>query len=130
MQKNAADFTLTFRHLGLVLIDDYSQDEPIRDLFIDRNAIDNWLSIYRARLRQEQSIDNLRQQAMFSVNPKYVLRNYLAQIAISKAQDKDLSEISKLLQILQHPFDEQPEHDVYAELPPNWASKLEVSCSS
>lgn len=130
MQENAADFTLTFRRLGQVLIDNNSQDEPIRDLFIDRDALDNWLSKYRTRLRQENSVDRLRQQAMSKVNPKYVLRNYLAQIAIVKAQDKDFSEISKLLQILQNPYDEQPEHDSYAELPPNWASKLEVSCSS
>lgn len=130
MQENAADFTLTFRRLGQILKDDDSHDEPIRDLFIDRNALDNWLSRYRKRLRQEQSVDSLRKQVMSNVNPKYVLRNYLAQIAIAKAQDKDFSEIDKLLQILQHPFDEQAEHDSYADLPPNWASKLEVSCSS
>jgi uncharacterized protein YdiU (UPF0061 family) len=130
MQENAADFTLTFRRLGYVLRDDNSQDEALRDLFIDRDALDNWLNKYRTRLRQEQSVDSVRQQAMSQVNPKYVLRNYLAQIAITKAQDKDFSEISKLLQILQHPYDEQPEHNSYANLPPNWASKLEVSCSS
>ena len=67
---------------------------------------------------------------MHAVNPKYVLRNYLAQIAIEKAQKKDFSEVAKLLTILQHPFDEQPEHDAYAALPPAWASSLEVSCSS
>ena len=130
MQENAADFTLTFRRLGQVLRDENSQDESIRDLFVDRDTLDNWLSKYRTRLRQENSVDKLRQQAMRKVNPKYVLRNYLAQIAIAKAQDKDFSEISKLLQILQNPFEEQPEHDSYAELPPNWARKLEVSCSS
>ncbi|MES2048389.1 MAG: YdiU family protein [Pseudomonadota bacterium] len=130
MQENAADFTLTFRRLGQILRDDDSQDEPIRDLFIDRSALDNWLNRYRTRLKQEHSVDSLRQQAMSKVNPKYVLRNYLAQIAIAKAQDKDFSEINKLLEILQHPYDEQPEHDAYADLPPNWASKLEVSCSS
>ncbi len=130
MQKNAADFTLTFRRLGYIMRDENSQDESIRNLFIDSDALDNWLSKYRTRLRQEQSDDSLRQQAMSKVNPKFVLRNYLAQIAIAKAQDKDFSEISKLLQILQHPYDEQPEHDSYADLPPNWASKLEVSCSS
>jgi uncharacterized protein YdiU (UPF0061 family) len=67
---------------------------------------------------------------MHAVNPKYVLRNYLAQTAIEKAQNKDFSEIAKLLSILEHPFDEQPEHAKYADLPPDWASELEVSCSS
>jgi uncharacterized protein YdiU (UPF0061 family) len=67
---------------------------------------------------------------MDAVNPKYVLRNYLAQIAIEKAQDKDFSEIGKLLKVLEKPFDEQPENENYAQLPPDWASELEVSCSS
>ncbi len=63
-------------------------------------------------------------------NPKYVLRNYLAQQAIEKAQIKDFSEVQKLLAVLEHPFDEQPENEQYAALPPDWASELEVSCSS
>jgi uncharacterized protein YdiU (UPF0061 family) len=67
---------------------------------------------------------------MDKVNPKYVLRNYLAQIAIDKAQNKDFSEVNNLLQILQNPFDEQPEHEKYAALPPDWAAGIEVSCSS
>ena len=67
---------------------------------------------------------------MDASNPKYVLRNYLAQVAIDKAQNKDFSEVAKLQEILRRPFDEQPEHDKYADLPPDWASHLEVSCSS
>ena len=67
---------------------------------------------------------------MRRANPKYVLRNYLAQTAIEKAQNGDYSEVAKLLAILQQPFDEQPEHDAYAALPPDWAEHLEVSCSS
>ena len=68
--------------------------------------------------------------AMDAVNPKYVLRNYLAQVAIEKAQNKDFSEITKLLTVLERPFDEQPGMEHYAALPPDWASHLEVSCSS
>ena len=67
---------------------------------------------------------------MNRVNPKYVLRNYLAQIAIDKAHNKDFSEVSHLLKLLQHPFDEQPEHEAYAALPPDWAAGIQVSCSS
>jgi uncharacterized protein YdiU (UPF0061 family) len=64
------------------------------------------------------------------INPKYVLRNYLAQVAIERAQQDDFSEVTKLLTILENPFDEQPEYERYAELPPDWANNLEVSCSS
>ena len=130
MKKNHSDFTLSFRQLGKLLKDNNSQDKYLRDLFIDRNALDHWLQKYKFRLNQEQSNDQQRQQTMQAVNPKYILRNYLAQIAIEKAQNKDFSEIEKLLKILECPFDEQPEHNNYAKLPPDWASKLEVSCSS
>jgi uncharacterized protein YdiU (UPF0061 family) len=67
---------------------------------------------------------------MNRVNPKFVLRNHLAQAAIEKAQQKDFSEVKRLHQILQRPFDEQPEHEAYADLPPDWAASISVSCSS
>ncbi|HZW11928.1 MAG TPA: YdiU family protein [Noviherbaspirillum sp.] len=130
LQKNHADFTLFFRLLGNLQLDNPSADVPLRDLFIDRLAFDAWVRQYRDRLRRESSEDVTRKQAMHGVNPKYVLRNYLAQIAIEKAQNKDFSEVAKLLSILEHPFDEQPEYEEYAALPPDWASELEVSCSS
>ena len=63
-------------------------------------------------------------------NPKYVLRNYLAQVAIDKANNKDFSDVANLLRILDNPCDEQHENEAYAALPPDWASHLEVSCSS
>nr|WP_255372385.1 YdiU family protein [Duganella sp. CF517] len=130
MQANGVDFTLFFRRLGGLKVADASADEPLRDLFIDRPAFDTWAGRYRERLRAEASDDALRQLAMNKINPKYVLRNYLAQVAIEKAQNKDFSEVERLLAVLQRPYDEQPEHDHYAALPPDWASHLEVSCSS
>lgn len=130
MQGSHVDFTLFFRCLAGLQVDHPEADESLRDLFIDRAAFDAWAVQYRARLRQEQSKDDERRLAMQAVNPKYVLRNYLAQIAIEKAQNKDFSEIAKLLQILEKPYDEQPENEAYAALPPDWANDLEVSCSS
>jgi uncharacterized protein YdiU (UPF0061 family) len=67
---------------------------------------------------------------MDRVNPKFVLRNYLAQVAIQKAEQKDFSEIEILLTLLENPFDEHPQYESYAELPPDWAAHIEVSCSS
>ncbi|AMP09761.1 hypothetical protein CAter282_1998 [Collimonas arenae] len=130
MQGSHVDFTRFFRSLGNLRLDDASADAPLRDQFIDRAAFDAWALQYRARLRMENSQDSARKLAMDASNPKYVLRNYLAQIAIEKAQNKDFSEVRKLLQILENPFDEQPQHAQYAELPPDWARGLEVSCSS
>lgn len=105
-------------------------DEALRDLFIDRDAFDAWSVEYRQRLRAEGSLDAERRVAMNRVNPKYVLRNYLAQVAIAKAEQKDFSEVRRLLDILRRPFDEQDDHDDYAALPPDWAAGIEVSCSS
>jgi uncharacterized protein YdiU (UPF0061 family) len=135
MQENHADFTQFFRRLGGLRVevldaDRAEFDAPLRDLFLDRPGFDAWAVRYRERLRREHSTDAARKQAMDSVNPKYVLRNYLAQTAIEKAQNGDFSEVHKLLALLERPFDEQPEHESYAALPPDWASHLEVSCSS
>jgi serine/tyrosine/threonine adenylyltransferase len=137
LDDNHADFTQFFRRLGNLQIDadtslegNRHPDAPLRDLFIDRAAFDGWAQRYRARLRAENSIDSVRKAAMDAVNPKYVLRNYLAQVAIEKAQQKDYTEVARLLSVLRRPFDEQPEHEAYAALPPDWASHLEVSCSS
>jgi uncharacterized protein YdiU (UPF0061 family) len=130
MQNNHVDFTLFFRRLSDLQSDNPGADEPLRDLFIDRPAFDAWAMQYRARLKQENSIDAVRREAMRTTNPKFVLRNYLAQVAIEKAQNKDFSEVASLLAVLEKPFDEQPENESYAALPPDWASELEVSCSS
>ena len=67
---------------------------------------------------------------MNRVNPKFVLRNHLCETAIARARESDFSEVQRLQQVLQRPFDEQPEHEADAGFPPDWASQLEVSCSS
>jgi uncharacterized protein YdiU (UPF0061 family) len=68
---------------------------------------------------------------MDRVNPKFVLRNHLAESAIRLAQRGDFSEVQRLLAVLQQPFDEHPNAPAaYAALPPDWAHQLEVSCSS
>ena len=130
MQQSRVDFTLFFRRLSNLEIDNFETNETIRDLFIDRVAFDDWSVQYRKRLKLENSEDSSRKVAMNKVNPKYILRNYLAQIAIEKSQNDDFSEVNKLLKILESPFDEQPENESYAKLPPDWAEGLEVSCSS
>ena len=127
MAADRADFTITFRRLA-------GPDSATRDTFIDRAAFDAWAQRYRARLALEGSgddSDNIARAArMNRVNPKFVLRNHLAQTAIETAQAGDFSEVERLLQVLEHPFDEQPVHTAYADHPPAWAQQIEVSCSS
>lgn len=130
LQNNHVDFTQFFRKLAVVSSASDSNDAPVRDMFINREECDQWVDRYRQRLQREGSVDDARRLAMNRVNPKFVLRNYLAQIAIEKAQHGDFDELAQLQRILENPFDEQPENERYAQLPPDWAKHLEVSCSS
>ena len=130
MQINALDFTVFFRRLADIKMQDDSMDYQLSDLCADRSAFEDWINRYRQRLRSENSEDSTRQTAMKRVNPKYILRNYLAQIAIEAAQRGDFSEIARLTAILAHPYDEQPEHEPVADLPPDWGREIAVSCSS
>ncbi|MDA8647022.1 protein adenylyltransferase SelO family protein, partial [Porticoccaceae bacterium] len=95
-----------------------------------RTGFDTWAEDYRHRLDHETISEQQRTQAMLARNPKYILRNYMAQIAIEKAENGDFSEVNRLLHILQNPFDEHPEAEEYAGLPPDWSESLSVSCSS
>ena len=90
----------------------------------------DWTVRYCDGLRSEHGPDGERSARMNRVNPKYVLRNYLAQVAIEKAQQKDFSEIERLYTLLQHPYSDQPGMEAYAAPPPNWGKHLAVSCSS
>jgi serine/tyrosine/threonine adenylyltransferase len=130
MAQDRADFTITWRRLAHFNSHNGAANDAQRDLFIDRAAFDAWSLRYAARLRQEESLDAERSLRMNRVNPKFVLRNHLAQHAIEKAQAGDYSEVQRLMSVLQRPFDEQPEHEADAGFPPAWAHELEVSCSS
>jgi len=131
MQAGHVDYTRTFRSLGGVQSDPSSVSESLRDLFLDRTACDAWVARYRERLRLEGGRDAEREQRMARVNPKYVLRNYLVQVAIAQATEKrDFTEIDRLLDLLRDPFAERPDMERYAAPPPDWGRRIVVSCSS
>ena len=130
MHESRVDFTNFFRNLGKLEMTMNPSQISLRDDFINREEIERWFSDYIARLRNESSVDLPRREMMNLVNPKYVLRNHLAQIAIEKAQNKDFSEVEKLLNILSKPYAEQSEYESYATSPPDNFPAVEVSCSS
>ena len=136
LNASHADWPRFWRRLSQLRVDaaDPAQDAPVRDLIVDRAAFDAWAVRYRARLRAEHSDDAGRRARMDRVNPKYVLRNHLAETAIRKARGddgaRDFSEVARLLKVLERPFDEQPAFEEYAAEPPDWARTLELSCSS
>lgn len=131
LAQNHVDYTIFMRRLGGFDSTDAARNAALRDLFLDRAAFDGWAARYAAALCQQGTNDTERGAAMRRVNPKYILRNHLAEVAIRRAADqRDYSEITRLHTLLTRPFDEQPEFETYAAEPPDWAKQIEVSCSS
>lgn len=144
LQMGETDMTVFYRQLGeLELANGQSPDdwvELLRPSFYAEPSSHHvtelmaWLKRYGERLRQANSEDSRRRTQMHRVNPKYVLRNYLAQLAIDKAEIGDYGLIHELLDVMRCPYDEQPEHEGYAALRPDWARSRPgcsmLSCSS
>ncbi len=126
LAQNAVDYTIFWRRLSHAV--QQNDFEPVRDLFADRTTFDGWLLSYSELL----ALDNqaLAANLMLKTNPKFVLRNHLGEQAIRAAKLGDFSELQTLQRLLEHPFDEHPGHDAYAAFPPDWASSIEISCSS
>jgi len=115
---------------------------PLQDAYYELDGVDDgyrqrltqWVRAYISRIQKEGHSDELRRARMNAVNPKYVLRNYLAQQAIDKAETGDYSMVHELLDLLRHPYDEQPEREAFAEKRPEWAKNRAgcsmLSCSS
>jgi uncharacterized protein YdiU (UPF0061 family) len=130
------DFTLFFRNLAHLNLEQRSP-EPLRRAFYTdapRPLLQAWLERYAARAREEDVPREVRAQRMNAVNPKYVPRNYLAQLAIDALENDELSVLERLMSVLERPYDEQPEHDALAERRPEWARQRAgcsaLSCSS
>lgn len=132
------DYTIFFRMLCDYRIGE--DNTEIYKLFKKPDQFKEWEQRYVIRLKQEGwsgmnkgnvSIDDTRSRLMKKYNPKYILRNYMAESAIRNATyAKDYSEIKTLIKLLRNPYDEQPGLENYASLPPEWSKSICVSCSS
>ena len=89
----------------------------------------NWFSLYSKRLLKESFSHRQRKQKMDAINPKYVLRNYMAQLAIESANEEDYSLIDELFQLLKNPYSEQPKNQKWFAKRPEWA-RDKVGCST
>ena len=123
---SAVDYTIFWRRLSHAVAS--GDPEPVRDLFADRAGFDAWMLSYSELLALDGKA--LAADLMLKTNPKFVLRNHLGEQAIRAAKLGDLGELQTLQRLLERPFDEHPGHDAYAALPPDWASSIEISCSS
>lgn len=143
------DMTLFFRRLAdidinvdLNTITDAQLLEPLEDVYYSEQALSDeyvalmgrWLRDYIRRAKMDGQAQHQRRRAMNLVNPLYVLRNYLAQIAIDRAEQGDYSGVTELLEVLRRPYTEQPGKEKYAEKRPEWARHRAgcsmLSCSS
>jgi uncharacterized protein YdiU (UPF0061 family) len=141
MAKDAVDFTIAWRRLshavagfaaaGAAEAEARRALEPVRDLFLQREAFDAWAQNWRSRLQSQPDFDPLGTQArMLRTNPQVVLRNHLGEIAIQRAREGDFSLLQRLQAALEQPFDALPGCDDLADFPPEWAAQIEISCSS
>ena len=126
LAADKVDYSIFWRRLGR--FEPGATNEPVRDLFLDRPGFDAWALQYSERLAPVDQ--GLRADLMHKSNPKYVLRNHLGEQAIRAAKLEDFSGVDTLLKLLQAPFDEHPAHEDAAGFPPDWASSIEISCSS
>ncbi len=137
------DMTIFFRRLADIDPGGgHTEVEKLADAWYDpkgitpdkRRRIASWLETYIGRARRDNPDPGARRAAMNAVNPKYVLRNYLAQLAIDKAEAGDYSMVGELLEVLRRPYDEQPERHELAAKRPEWARHRPgcsmLSCSS
>jgi serine/tyrosine/threonine adenylyltransferase len=137
------DFTRFFRALGDAP-DVLPDDEPLAvlgDVFYDdtrrdaaRERLNAWLARWHLTVRAQSRSSAERRAAMHAVNPWFVLRNYVAQQAIDAATAGDDAMVHTLLEVLRHPYDEQPAHAQFAARRPDWARHKAgcsmLSCSS
>ncbi len=130
MRGVGADYTRTFRALSRWDADDDASATPLRHELAGTTGLDRWLEQYRARLTRESRRAAARHAAMLATNPKYVLRNWVAQEAIQNAETRNVGLVDEIRRLLERPFDEHPGMARYAAKPPDWARDIVVSCSS
>ncbi|MGJ8738436.1 protein adenylyltransferase SelO [Zobellia laminariae] len=139
LQLTETDMTLFFRNLAefekdsndvdsfLKIVEDafYTPDEVTGEV-LDKWTL--WFTTYQTRLKKETLSDADRKEKMNKVNPKYVLRNYMAQLAIDEADKGDYALIDELFVLLKKPYGEQPENEKWFAKRPDWA-RNKVGCS-
>lgn len=140
LQAGEMDMTLFFR--GLIDVDmEAPSMDAFADVFYDAGKRQDqapmlraWLERYAARVREDAWLPEQRRERMRQANPRYVLRNYLAQQAIDRAEQGDYAGIHELLEVVRHPYDEQPGRESFAARRPDWARHKAgcsmLSCSS
>ena len=142
MQTAEIDMTIFFRRLaGIDVSAETPALDPLVEAFYDPEkmlaagtVLRDWLSRYAARARRDSLDPAERRRRMHAASPRYVLRNYLAQQAIDRAEQGDYGGIAELLNVLRRPYDDQDGADAFDARRPDWARHRAgcsmLSCSS
>jgi uncharacterized protein YdiU (UPF0061 family) len=144
LEQTETDFTIFFRNLNLINKADSVEDcvSKINFAFYKPEEVSGiiletwhfWFTQYLSILKEEPNSDYERKTQLNLVNPKYVLRNYMAQTAIELAEKEDYSLIDELYALLLHPYEEQAEMEKWFDKRPDWARQKigssMLSCSS
>jgi len=123
MESEKLDYTNTFRNLTQALAKKNSPE-------LNSEISKSWIVSFLERHAKETLSKDKRLQLMNRVNPKFILRNYMAQEAIEAAEVNDFSKLETLMIVMTQPFEELIEHQKFANKSPMWAKDLEISCSS
>lgn len=130
LETTQIDYTIFFRKLSDYQIN--SANTSIKKLLSANDKLfKSWSDLYDTFLMKQSLSAEKRKQQMDLINPKFILRNYIAQLVIEeveKNQNHDF--LDNILTILQSPYDEHPDMEKYAGHPPEWANRISVSCSS
>ncbi|MFD1551165.1 YdiU family protein [Putridiphycobacter roseus] len=143
MEKSSLDFTIFFREFSTIkeLNFELYWESIVKSSYLEENELvkqskawQKWLDKYFLCLKNESIAIVKRQKNMQAINPKYVLRNYMAQIAIDAAEENDYSVLNELFELLKNPYEEQPEMKKWYSKRPEWANHkvgcAMLSCSS
>ena len=138
IRETETDMTIFYRLLATVSKNDTAEKalEKIDFAFYIPETVKDsvkeswlyWFTIYIERLQEETLSDEERAIQMNLVNPKYVLRNYMAQLAIEAADEGNYSVLEELFEMLKKPYDEQPEYQKWFAKRPDWA-RTKIGCS-
>lgn len=138
LTASETDITIFYRNLANVVKTDTSDEalakievafyQPDKIVTTLKTSWLNWMELYLEKIKAEVLSDEERKQAMNTINPKYVLRNYMAQLAIEAAKKEDYTLIDELYTLLKNPYDEQPQYEKWFAKRPDWA-RHKVGCS-
>ena len=123
MESEKLDYTNTFRNLSQAVT-------SVKTNELNSNVSMSWIKSYQERHNKESIPIAKKILLMNANNPKYILRNYMAQEVIEAAESSDFSALETVIEVITSPYDELEQYKHFANRSPDWAKNLEISCSS